>query len=57
MTFSDDGPSSSPGGPAGTFMAGAIVSKDGRYRIDHVLAGQYTLQACGFGLVSKANGW
>ena len=40
---------------AGTFMAGAIVSKDGRYRIGHLLAGRYTLQACGFGLVSKAN--
>ena len=40
---------------AGTFMAGAIVGKHGRYRIDHLLAGRYTLQACGFGLVSKSN--
>ena len=39
----------------GTFMGGAIVSKDGLYRIDHLLAGRYTLRACGFGLVSKAN--
>ena len=41
--------------PAGTFMGGAIVSKDGRYRIGHLLAGRYTLRACGFGLVNKAN--
>jgi hypothetical protein len=40
---------------AGTLMGGANVRKDGRYRIDHLLAGRYMLQACGFGLVSKAN--
>jgi hypothetical protein len=40
---------------AGTFMGGAIVGGDGRYRIGHLVAGRYTLQACGFGLVNKAN--
>jgi hypothetical protein len=40
--------------PDGTFMGGALVGKDGRYRIRHLLAGRYTLQACGFGLVQKA---
>jgi hypothetical protein len=40
---------------AGTFMGAAPVGKDGRYRINHLIAGRYTLQACGFGLVSKAD--
>jgi hypothetical protein len=40
---------------AGNFMGAAPVAKDGRYRINHLLGGRYTLQACGFGLVSKAD--
>jgi hypothetical protein len=31
---------------SGTFMAGAFINNDGRYRIGHLLAGRYTLQAC-----------
>jgi Carboxypeptidase regulatory-like domain len=40
---------------AGNLMAGALVSQEGRYRFDHLLAGRYRLQACGLGVVSKAN--
>jgi hypothetical protein len=40
---------------AGTVMGGAIVSNDGRYRVDHLLGGRYTLQACVLGLVNKAD--
>jgi hypothetical protein len=38
---------------AGTFMAGGLVGKTGHFRIAHLLAGRYSLQACDFGAVNK----